>query len=99
MAEFSYDLNVTLEPPSGSLGTTVKATAKFSNVVGEIKSVYAMVNAYGYSEFLPKASENTYSTTIVVPYGAPPGTYDVTFFARDTQGNRGKGVTVQFTVT
>lgn len=99
MAEFSYDLSVTLDPPKAAPGALVTATVKASNVKGEIKAVYAMINPYGYSEVLPKTGDDTYSIKVTVPYDAPPGTYQVSFFARDASGNRGKDVVVPFTVT
>lgn len=99
MSEFSYDLNVTMDPPQAPPGATVTITARFSNVTGEIKTVYGVVSAYGYSEVLPKTGENTYSLNLTVPYEAPPGTYDISFFARDTSGNKGKSVVIPFRVT
>ncbi len=99
MAEFSYDIEATIDPPSARPGATLTVTVKLSNVVGEAKSVNFVVKEYGMWDVLQSAGENVYKLERDVPYNAPAGTYNLTFFAKDTEGNKGKEVVVPFTVT
>jgi len=98
MEEFSYNISAKIDPPKASPGERITITAEITDLVGEVKTVYAMVNAYGYSQILPRSAEGTFSTRTIVPYEAPPGTYNVVLFARDFDGNKGKELAIRFQV-
>jgi len=98
MEEFSYNIDAKIEPMKASPGERIIITANITDLNGEIKAVYAVVNAYGYSQILPKAGDGVYSTRTVVPYEAPPGVYNVVVFAKDFDGNRGKDTAIRFQV-
>jgi hypothetical protein len=98
MDEFSYNISAKIEPMKASPGERVTVTANFTDLIGEVKTVYAMVNAYGYSQILTKSGDGSYSARTIVPYEAPPGVYNVVVFAKDIEGNRGKDTAIRFQV-
>jgi len=98
MDEFTYSISAKIDPPKASPGERITITVNISNIKGQLKTVYAMVNSYGFSQMLPKTSEGMYSARIAVPYGAPVGTYNVLFFAKNNEGYRGNEVTFRFQV-
>jgi len=98
MEEFSYNISVKIEPSKASPGERITITANVTDLIGEIKTVYAIVNAYGYSQILPKSGDGVYSARTIVPYEAPPGIYNVVVFAKDSEGNRGTDVALRFQV-
>lgn len=98
MEEFSYNISAKIEPMKASPGERITITANVTDLIGEVKTVYAMVNAYGYSQILPKAADGTYSARTIVPYEAPPGVYNVVVFAKDFEGGKGKDTAIRFQV-
>lgn len=98
MEDFTYNISAKIDPMKASPGERITITANVADLIGEIKTVYAMVNAYGYSQILPKTGDGVYSARTIVPYEAPPGVYNVVVFAKDFEGNRGKDTAIRFQV-
>ena len=98
MEVFSYNISAKIDPMRASPGERITVTANITDLIGEIKTVYAMVNAYGYSQILTKSGDGVYSARTIVPYEAPPGTYNVVVFAKDIEGNKGKDTAIRFQV-
>lgn len=99
MSEFTYDITASIEPAKASPGERINVSVKISNLQGEIRTVYAMVNAYGYSQILPKTEDGIYSARTVVPYQAPTGIVNVVFFAKDQDGNKGPETNFRFQIS
>ncbi|MGB9681547.1 MAG: hypothetical protein ACP5JL_09330 [bacterium] len=83
-----------ITPTSGRQGDIVTVTV---HATSDTKSVYGRIPEYGYLVQFQKDGE-IFKLTMQVPYGAPPGTYSVSIYPIDNEGNRGEEKRFNFQV-
>jgi len=98
VAALSYRMDVQFSPEKVTAGQPISVEVRLSDVVGEVSRVHLYVPEGGIFETLTPRGDNLYALTRSVPYEAPPGRYNVYFYATDAQGNRGPEVSAQVTV-
>lgn len=98
MSAFSYRMQVRVSPEIVYPGQSVHVEVRVEEVQGEVASVHGVVPQGGIYETLRPQGDGVYVTTSTVPYGAPPGSYGVYFYATDPEGNRGPEVWAQVTI-
>lgn len=94
MAQFSYEIKVTVVPNPVRAGSRATLRAELSDVRGEVKGVYAFFPDYGLMDAFSREKENTFVLRREVSCLTPPGTYKVRVYARDVDGNKGKTVII-----
>ncbi len=98
MADFSCNINATIEPPSAKPGDTIRIKADVSDVQGEIRHVILSVPQYGMVETLKPQGDGSYSLSYTIPWEAPSTTYDLRLYATSTEGERSEPERLNFTV-
>lgn len=99
MAGLTYRMGITFSPQTVAAGQPISVEVRLSDVVGEVSRVHLYVPEGGIFETLEPQGDGRYTLTRSVPYEAPPGTYNVYFYATDSQGNRGPEVSAPVMVT
>ncbi len=101
MAEFTYNISASIEPPRGKVGETVKIAATVTDVEGgDIRNVVMSVPQYGVMEYLRAAGDgDTYSANFTIPWEAPSANYDLRVYATSTDNERGPQERLTFTVS
>ncbi len=98
MAAPQYQMTVEFSPPAPRPGQQATVTVRLSAVQGEIRSVHLAVPEHDIYETLTPQPDGSFRLTSTIPWEAPAGTYQVRFYARSPQGEKGPDVVVPLQV-
>lgn len=98
MTDFKYAMKLDINPTVGKAGDRVSITARFENVVGEIKNVSLSVPQYGVWEMFSRSGNNTFTLNYYIPYQAPSGTIRANINVTSMEGQRGPVETFSYTL-
>jgi hypothetical protein len=89
VAEFHYEVAVSLESDKGCRGERVTARVKFDNPNEAVKRAMARISEYGIYESLKAVDSSTFVWSYLIPYEAPVGNYTLEFFGINQDGAKG----------